>query len=52
MAAGVSAWVFSKTQQRTGNNTASSSKLSAIVGVMVFIFTLMLLSIVDNALGN
>ncbi|MBW3568772.1 hypothetical protein KY385_01455 [Candidatus Parcubacteria bacterium] len=52
MAAGVTAWVYDKTQQRTGNNTSSSATLAAAAGVIVFIITLTILSLIDDYLGN
>lgn len=48
MAAGASAWVYNKSQERTGNNTDTSIKITAVVGVMTFIVTLTVLSIVGN----
>lgn len=48
MAAGAAAWIYGKTQERTGNDTASSTKLAVIVGVIAFIVTLTVLSIVGN----
>jgi len=50
MAAGVAAWVYDKTQQRTGNNTQSSATLAAVVAVMVFLLTLGALALVDSFL--
>lgn len=52
MAAGAAAWIYNKTQQRTGNNTSTSATLAAVVGVMVFFVTLGALVLVDNYLGE
>jgi biotin transporter BioY len=52
MSAGVAAWVYDKTQQRTGNNTSSSITIAAVVAVMVFIISLTLLAYIDNFLES
>jgi hypothetical protein len=52
MSAGVSAWTYNKVQERTGNNTESSIKVTAIVAVFVFIITLTVLSTVGSYIGK
>lgn len=52
MAAGVSAWVYDKSQQRTGGNTSSSATVAAVTGVIVFIVTLSILSLIGSTLGE
>lgn len=52
MAAGVSAWTYDKSQQRTGGNTSSSATIAAVVAVIVFVVTLTILSITGSYLDK
>lgn len=43
-ALGAAAWVYGKTQRKTGNNTTSSLTVAALVGGLVFVALLALLA--------
>ena len=52
MTAGVSAWTYNKVQERTGNNTESSMKVTAVAAVITFIVTLSVLAMVGSYIGK
>lgn len=43
-AIGVTVWVYAKFMHKTGNNTKSSVIASAIIGILLFILSLMILN--------
>ena len=43
LAIGVAAWVYNKLMSSTGNNTQSSLSAAGVVGVLIFIITLVVL---------
>ena len=49
LAAGVSAWVFSKTQKSTGGNTQTSLLVAGIAAFFAFILALTVLSMIPGS---
>lgn len=47
-AVGVAAWIYSKTQRRTGGNTQNALIVAGLVGVLAFIAMLTLLNYLPN----
>lgn len=48
-AVGVTVWVYAKFMHKTGNNSQSSIIASAIIGVLLFVVSLMALSMFTAA---
>ena len=46
-AIGVTVWVYAKFMHKTGNNTKSSVIASAIIGILLFILSLMILNMLS-----
>jgi hypothetical protein len=44
------AWVYSKTMQRTGNNTKNALIMAGIVGFMAFLIIWIVIVMIDSAL--
>jgi cytochrome bd-type quinol oxidase subunit 2 len=45
-------WIYSKTMNRTGDNTQSALTAGAITGVFGFIVTVTIVAFIDSQLGN
>jgi hypothetical protein len=48
----VATWVYSKTMNRTGNNTQSALTAGAMAGFFTFIITVTVVTIIDAQMGN
>lgn len=51
-AAGAGTWIYSKMYSRTGGNTQSSLIVAGLSGALLFVFMLVVLAIIGNAIGN